>query len=586
MFDRLGPSEPWNRRKLNWKAPRRAGARLECRVVLGEMLDEAREAFARQAWGVARSAYAAAASEHAAFTLDDIERHAIAAHLVGEAAESGDQLRRGYREALDRKDVTRAVRFAYFLGHGMMFTGESAQAGGWFARARTLLTERGADCVEWGYLLIPEGVGQLMSEGDAAAACRTFTEALAIGRRFADADLLAMAGHGRGRALIRLGQIGEGMAVLDEVMLAATSGEVSLLLVGNVYCGVLEGCQEVFDVRRAREWTAVLSRWCAGQPDLVPYRGPCLVHRVELMRLRGDWDDALEEARRACEWLSLPASPETPADAFYQLGELYRLRGEFAAADEAYRNASRVGRQPEPGIALLWLARGQAEAAAAAVRRALDESTVDRARRSELLAAYVEILLALGDTAAARTATSELAELAAVVGALPLRALADRAEGSVLIAEGDPRAALAPLRRSWMAWQHVDAPYEAARVRVLIGAACRALGDEESAAMEVDAARWVFTRLGAVHDLDRLGAEAAPLGPAAAGGLTRRELEVLSLVAAGEPNKAIAAALVISEHTVARHVQNMLQKLGVSSRTSLAAFAFEAGLTRGFAGQK
>ena len=228
---------------------------------------------------------------------------------------------------------------------------------------------------------------------------------------------------------------------------------------------MLEARQEVFDVRRAREWTAVFSHWCEGQTDLIPYRGPCLVHRVELMRLRGDWEDALEEAQRACDWLSLPASPEGPGDAFYQLGELHRLRGAFSEADEAYRQASRLGRPAEPGLSLLWLSRGQTEAAATAVRRALDEGSGEVARRAELLAALVEISLSQGDTAAAKNASKELNGLAAALDALPLQALADRAEGSVLIATGEPRAALAPLRQSWTAWQRLDAPYEAARVR-------------------------------------------------------------------------------------------------------------------------
>jgi DNA-binding CsgD family transcriptional regulator len=553
------------------------------RAMSGEALDEARAAFARRAWAAARSAYAAAADQ-APLTLDDIERHAVAAHLVGDEAGSREALARGYRASLERNDPTGAVRFAFWLAHSMIFTGEMGQGGGWCARARSILTERGEECVEWGYLLIPTGVEQLMA-GDAGAACRTFAEALGAARRFADPHLLAMAGHGRGRALIRLGLAGEGMAALDEVMVAATAGEVSRLIVGHVYCGVLEACWEVLDLRRAREWTAALTRWCEGQPDLVPHRGPCLVHRVELMRLRGDWEDALEEARRACDWLSLPSTPEGPADAFYQLGELYRLRGDFAAAEAAYRQASRLGRPPQPGAALLWLARGQAAASAAAVRRALDETDADRGRRAELLAAQVEILLALDDAAGARAATTELVALAATLDALPLRALADRAEGSVLIAEGEPRAALAPLRRAWTAWQRLEAPYEAARVRVLIGAACRALGDAESAAMEVDAARWVFERLGAAHDLARLDADGASPAPAA-GRLSPREVEVLNLIAAGETNKAIAAALVISEHTVARHVQNMLQKLGFSSRASLAAFAVEHGLAGRRAGQK
>ncbi len=541
-------------------------------------VNEARDAFRRHAWGSARSAYAAA-TDGAGLSLDDIERYAVAAHLVGEEVESRDIMVRGYRESLSLDDVTRAARFAFWLGHRLTFAGETAQAGGWFGRARGLLSERGADCVEWGYLLVPVGVEQLEA-GEPGDARNTFMEAHAIARRFADADLLVMAGHGLGRALIRLGLTGEGMAVLDQVMVAITSDEASPFIVGDVYCGVLEACNEVFDLRRAREWTAALSRWCESQPDLVPHRGPCFVHRVELMRLRGDWEDALEEARRGCDWLSLPSSPEGPAEAFYQLAELYRLRGDFAEAEEAYRQASRMGRPPEPGLALLWLARGQTDAAATAVRRALDETGGDRAKRAELLAANVEILLDQGDADAAKVAATELADLAAALDALPLRALADRAEGSVLIARGEAQAALRSLRRAWSAWKLLDAPYEAARVRVLIGRACRALGDEESASMEADAARWVFEQLGAMPDLARLDGKAPLPVSTTTGGLTPREVEVLSLIAAGETNKEIAAALVISEHTVARHVQNMLQKLGFSSRASLAAYAVEQRIAK------
>jgi DNA-binding CsgD family transcriptional regulator len=297
------------------------------------------------------------------------------------------------------------------------------------------------------------------------------------------------------------------------------------------------------------------------------------------MRLRGDWEDALEEAQRARDWLSLPTSPEGPADAFYQLGELYRLRGDSAGADEAYRQASRLGRPPEPGLSLLWLDRGEADAAAVAVRRALDEGSESKARRAELLAALAEILLRQKEIGAALKASAELTELADALDALPLQALAKRAEGSVLIAADEPRAALAPLRQSWAAWQRLQAPYEAARSRILIGIACRALGDEQSAAMEFDAARWVFERLGAAPDIARLDG-ANPYLASTAGGLTPREVEVLKLIAAGETNKSIAAALVISEHTVARHVQNMLQKLGFSSRAGLAAFAVEQGIVR------
>jgi DNA-binding CsgD family transcriptional regulator len=546
------------------------------------LLNDALRAYERQAWSSARDGFAAAAIE-AALPPDDIERYAVAAHQIGEVAECRELLARGYRVALEQDDPTRAARFAFWLGHTMLFTGEEGQAAGWFGRARNVLTDRGTDCVEWGYLMVPLGVRHVLG-GDPASAHPIFLEAFAIGKRFADANLLAMAGHGLGRTLIRLGRPDEGMAYLDEAMLAVSAGEVLPLLAGDVYCGVLEACNEVFDVRRAREWTSVFSRWCESQPDLVPYRGPCLVHRVELMRLRGDWEDALEEARRACDWLSMPSSPETPADAYYELGELYRLRGDFDKAEEAYRQASRLGRAPEPGVALLWLARGNGEAAVSAVRRALDEPQISSLRRPELLTACVEIMLERGDMASARKAAEELVELSDAANVPPLHALANRAMGSVLLAEGEPQTALVNLRRSWTAWKELEATYDAACVRVLIASAYRALGDDESAAMEIDAARWVFERLGAAPALARLDVLTAPAQPSNAAqndaGLTQRELEVLRLIVAGETNKGIAASLVISEHTVARHVQNMLQKLGLPSRTSLAAYAIEHGLLR------
>jgi DNA-binding NarL/FixJ family response regulator len=295
------------------------------------------------------------------------------------------------------------------------------------------------------------------------------------------------------------------------------------------------------------------------------------------MTLHGAWSDAMEEARRAATRLTDPP-PGRPAAglAFYQQGELHRLRGELAEAEDAYRQASRWGRDPQPGLALLRLAQDQVDTAAAAIRRVVDEADGFVAR-SRLLPAQVEILLAAGDVEAAGAAAAELAGLADGLGAPYLTAVAASAQGAVLLAGGDPRAALAALRRAWVAWQELEVPYEAARVRVLIGLACRELGDKDGAAMELDAARGVFRQLAAAPDLARVEALSGGAG-AEAGGLTARELEVLRRVASGETNKAIAAGLFVSERTVDRHMSNIFAKLGVSSRAAATAHAYQHGL--------
>ncbi len=260
--------------------------------------------------------------------------------------------------------------------------------------------------------------------------------------------------------------------------------------------------------------------------------------------------------------------------ALYQQAELHRLRGELAAAEAAYREASRFGREPQPGLALLRLRQGDADAAAAALRRVLS-GQAEPLRRAGLLPAYADALLAVSDVDEARRAADELAETAAQSRSAMLGAIAARVRGAVVLAGGEPAAAVQALREAVLFWQDLSAPYEVARARLLMGVACRALGDEDGAALELEAARGAFEDLGAPLDVADVDALLEPVPAAEAHGLTARELEVLRLVATGRTNRQIARELVVSEHTVARHMQNIFGKLRVSSRAAATAFAFE-----------
>lgn len=527
-----------------------------------DALERGREACRRQAWDDAREALLAA-DRVATLDGDDLERLATAAYLSGREPLFAAALERAH-DAYAASCPERAARCAFWLGLTLMFRGEAAAGSGWLARAQRAV--EGRDCAEQAWLLLPPAEQQLR-RGDFAAAAATAADAAALGERFGDADLVACARHVVGRALLAQGRLEDGLRLLDEVMLVLVRGEMAPIVTGLVYCSVIEACRDVCEPRRAGAWTSALERWCARQRGLVAFTGACRVHRAENLQWHGAWPDALDEAARAAA-----GGGRAAGAAALLRGDLHRLRGDFAAAEQAYREASRLGCEPQPGLALLRLAQGRGEAALAAIRRVVAQA-VEPLERARVLPALVEIALAEDTLDAARDAAAELEQIAARFATPALAARAAHARGAVELAQGQAQAALGPLRRAFEAWLQLDAPYDAARVRLLLGEACRALDDDDAAELERDAARAAFERLGAAPDLGRLDA------PAARGReLTRRETEVLRLVAAGRTNKAIAGALALSERTVDRHLSNIFDKLGVSSRAAATARAYERRL--------
>ena len=531
-----------------------------------DMLERGRECYRRRAWGEAYESLALA-DRVAPLGVADLELLALSAYLIGRDDEYLKALERAYQAQVDAGERVRAAQCAFWLGFRLGFRGETGRATGWLGRAQRLLDGEASTCVD-GYLLLPIAEQHVGADGEAAYA--TAARAAEIGERFRDADLIACARHVQGRVRLRQGRVADGLAQLDEVMVGVVAGELSPLVTGLMYCSVIDACQQVYALGRAREWTSALTRWCEEQPEMVAFNGLCRVHRAEIMQLHGDWPDAIDEARRArdrCQGVNR----QFAGAALYRQGEVHRLRGELAAAEEAYRGASEWGWEPLPGLALLRLAQGRADAAAGAIRRAVG-ATTDPLRRTTLLPAYVEIILATGEVDEARRACEELEELARRFDADPLRAMAAYARGAAELAADAARAALGPLRRAWEIWHRLDVPYEAARARVLLGQAFCALGDEDGGRLELDAARRVFEQLGAAPDLAGASPDQRSGHPH---GLTARELQVLRLVAAGGTNKAIAAELFLSEKTIDRHVSNIFTKLDVSSRTAATAYAYE-----------
>ncbi|MFI5307752.1 MAG: LuxR C-terminal-related transcriptional regulator [Polyangiales bacterium] len=531
--------------------------------------------FAQRAWADAYDALSEA-DHRAPLGPDDLERMGQAAGLSGQDGEMLKIWERSYQAQLDAGRDLRAARAAFWLGYRLLAYGETGRASAWLSRCRRICERHPEGCAEQGYLCLPLARQQL-GVGDADAAYATASEAAAIGERFGDAELLTLARQLQGRVLLSCGRHDEGLALLDEAMLAISSGELSPVVTGLVYCGVIACCRQVYALDRAREWTAALTDWCAAQPQLVTFAGACQVHRAEIFELEGAWGESIDAAQRCLGDGGRAPDADALGDALYQTAEIHRLRGEHAEAELAYGKASQAGREPQPGLALLRLAQGQGAAAATAMRRVLG-ATTNALQRMRFLPAYAEIMLAVGARDDARLACEELERAASSFHSEILSAIAAHGRGALRLAEGDAQGALEPLRRAFVVFQQVGAPYLAARARALLGRACGALGDRDAAALELAAAREVFERLGAAPDLATLAASDAAEAGLDTCGLSARELQVLRLVAAGKTNKQIASELFLSEKTVDRHVSNIFHKLDVSTRAAATAYAYEHGL--------
>jgi ATP/maltotriose-dependent transcriptional regulator MalT len=546
------------------------GVTFEEEVAMGIVDDlvQGREAFERRQWRAAHDRLSS--PDLAALNPADLDALATAAYLVGDLDTCVRAWQRAFGVHADAGATLPAVRAAFWIAFVLNTTGNAAVGGGWVARAQRLLVAEPDDVVEHGYLKLHAMYGHIFA-GEYAEAFELAAAATESGRHFGDPDLVAEGLSSQGRLLMYGGNVPDGLAMLDEAMVSVAAGEVSPIVAGMAFCSMIEACQEIGDYRRMTDWTSALTRWCEEQPDLAPFTGQCAVHRAQIMRAQGAFAQALDELELAQARYEANGMDPAVGLALYERGEVLRLRGEHDVAAVAYDAAAAYGRQPQPGLALLWLARGRTAAAVAAVHRLLDE-TPDPVHRSQLLPAAVEVLLAGGELDAARAASEELDGIASSFRCAALAGAASYARGTVALAESDAAAALPHLRRAWKVFLDLGARYDAARTRTRIGLAFRALGDEDSAAAELAVARRTFGELGAAtarSEVDRF------LGPSLPDGLTAREVEVLRLVAAGQSNPQIAAVLFLSEKTVARHLSNIFGKTHVSSRTAATAYAYE-----------
>ena len=531
-----------------------------------------REALASRDWADAYDSFKAA--DQTALTGVDLEGLADAAWWLSKLPESLEVRHRAYAAYVAVGDDAAAGAVAARLAIEHFLRSEPSVGGGFLMRAHRHAAEL-PEGREHGYLAMIDATVARWT-GDLDGSLALIGRALELGRRAADLDLIAMAIHLEGLVLIDQGSVDEGLALLDEAMASIVAGEVDPFFTGIIYCALIGACLTLSDLRRAGEWSEAAQAWCETIPPDSLYPGMCRANRAEVARLRGAWSEAESEAVLASEQL-MAVQPAIAASAFLQVAEIRRRTGDLAGSEAAYARAHELGEDPQPGLALLRLAQGKTAAARSGVEAAL-EGESRPAQRLRLLAAEVEIALAEGDLEAARGAAEEIDTIAREIGTPAFGATSATAAGAVAFGEGDVSSALASLRAACAAWQDLRLPHETALARVLYARALRANGDEDGGTLELRAALTTFERLGATPDA-LAARRLLDLPDELPAGLTAREAEVLRLVASGKTNRDIAVELVISEHTVSRHLQNMYAKLGVSSRAAATAFAFEHGLT-------
>ena len=543
-------------------APVAAGAPAANGVAL-----DARAAFARRDWQAAYEGFLAVEDD---LTPADLDSLAECAHWVGHGREVVERYQAAFKAHLDAGDGDRAGYSAFMVSLHLRLLGEAAPADGWLARAQRVLADQPEGSAH-GYPLYLE-TARLMGVDldDAVASAQRMQD---LGRRFGDDTLVALGVFFEGRARIKQAKAQEGLALLDEAMTSALSDTLEPMWTGAIYCGLLDACHELVDLRRAQEWTEATQKWCEPLPVASLYPGICRVHTAEILQQKGAWEEAERAALGVCDDMA-GIDVFAMADAFYAVGEVRSRRGDLEGAEEAYARAHELGRDPQPGLAMLRLVQGRVDAAATSIAAALAGFGGSRLEKAPLLATQVIIALRSGDLDLAEASAQEVADIAAAFASPGLTAAGHRCTGAVALARGQTVVALAALRMALTAWQELDAPHEVACTRVLVSQAYEALGDADAAERERSAARVVFERLGATTDLCALD----EVPPASSHGLSTREVEVLGLLATGATNQQIAEQLFLSDRTVARHVSNILAKLGVSSRSAATAFAFSNGL--------